>query len=210
MRKNRMIFLALLSLLLPVTAPAQQAEKRPGMNVNEAQQAKSERSMAQNVLAFSFNPSFITSKVETGYGEKTWVGGLGFAADYRCVFKCGFGFGLSYSHSQTNYDIGHGNSIPLKLGYVGPSFVMAGPVGERWNARLSWGLGYAHYSDDVVKDNGFGYQFISGMEYRLGSAMGFGIDITETLYSFPENPYSDNERNNFSRLGLNVGLRIYL
>jgi hypothetical protein len=27
-------------------------------------------------------------------------------------------------------------------------------------ARLSWGLGYAHYSDNIVEDDGFGYPVI--------------------------------------------------
>ena len=209
MKKKRMMALALLTLLLPVVAAAQQAEQMLGMN--STQQVDSSSGRTQNVLAFSFNPGFITSKVDTGYGLKSWVGGLGFAAYYRCVFRSGFGFGLSYSHNQTNYDTGYRSSIPLKLDYVGPSFVMAGPVGGRWNARLSWGLGYAHYSDSYVKDDGIGYQCMGGMEYLFGSAMAFGIDITETLYSFPS-PDTDyrNERNNFARLGVNVGLRIYL
>ena len=126
--------LALLTLLLPVVAAAQQAEQMLGMN--STQQVNSSRGRAQNVLAFSFNPGVITSKVDTGYGVKSWVGGLGFAADYRCVFRSGFGFGLSYSHNQTNYDTGYRSSIPLKLDYVGPSFVMAAPSGKRRSRRF--------------------------------------------------------------------------
>lgn len=191
---------------LCMTTQAQQAEQMLGMK--SQQQTKD---WSQNVLAFSFNPGFITSKVDTGYDEKSWVGGMGFAADYRCVFRSGYGFGLAWSHSQTNYDLAGGYSTPVKLDYIGPSFVMASPMGQRWHCRLSWGLGYAHYSDGYESDNGFGYQFMGGVEYRLGKSIALGVDLTETIHTFSKQETNKkNEINGFSRLGMNMGLRVYL
>lgn len=207
MKLKRFFLTALLPILLPLLASAQQAEQMLGLD--GSQQVKSDRQI-QNVLALSFNPGFITSKVDTGSGETSWQGGLGFAADYRCVFRSGYGFGLSYSHSQTNYEERY-FSIPVKLDYVGPSFVMAGPIGGLWNARLSCGLGYAHYSNNYESDNGMGYQFVGGVEYHPSKVFAIGIDLTEELYVFPKNEkHSKYETNGFSRLGINAGLRIYL
>lgn len=199
----------LMAFMLPFTAKGQHAEQMLGLE--NQQQSGNVKNWAQNVLAISFNPGFITSKVDTGYGEKSWVGGTGFTADYRCVFRSGYGFGLAYSHSQTNYDTGWNGSTSVKLDYFGPSFVMASPIGEHWSARLSWGIGYALYSDGYDSQGGFGYQFMGGVEYRLGRVMALGVDLTETVHTFSRNESTPKDKvNGFSRLGLNMGLRLYM
>jgi opacity protein-like surface antigen len=209
--KKRIVIAMLNALMLPLTIYGQHAEQMLGLDSQQRQD--NSKDWSQSVLAISYNPGFITSKVFVGYNEESWIEGHGFSADFRHVFRSGFGFGLSFSHSQTNFEYGWKKTIPLRLEYLGPSFVMANPVGEHWHARLSFGLGYAHYSDGNDSEDGFGYQFMAGVEYRLGSVFALGIDLTETVHRFSQQDYdygNKDMKSGFSRLGLNVGLRLYM
>jgi len=182
------------------------------------------RSFARHTLALNFNPGFITSKVYVGSNTETWKFGLGYGADYRCIFDQGFGFGLSFMNSMTDYTPKHSrdegryggssyysyfdeDDFKLKLTYAGASFVYGGDMDNGLSLWCSAGVGWAHYSWGD-KGDGVGFQGMAGIEYSFTDIIAIGADLTELYTVFGKNDnLRDDEINGFSRLGVNVGLR---
>ena len=168
-----------------------------------------------HALLANVSPGWITTKVFTPEGNYTWRTGIGYDVGYRCLFKSGYGFGLDYTHSQTNYPSRYyGAHYSLSLNYFGPAFVYGGNIGKQWIATIETGMGYAHYSDGDESKGGFGTKLSIGVEYQLNSTLGIGIGMRHEVATFSkqENSYYDSDEytNGFKRFSINAGLRIYL
>ena len=183
------------------------------------------RPFVRHTLALNFNPGIITSKVYVNDVSEAWKIGLGYGADYRCIFEPGFGFGLSFMNSMTDYTPKHSrgegryggssyyydefdeDEFKLKLTYAGASFVYGGDINYGFSAWCSAGAGWAHYSWGE-KGDGVGFQFMAGIEYNFTDNIAIGADLTELYMIFgKDRNLRDDEINGFSRLGVNVGLR---
>ena len=172
---------------------------------------RKEKSVEHTLMA-NYSPGWITSKVITPYDEYSWQGGHGFEMGYRCLFSSGFGFGLNYAHSHTDFPHGY----DLGLNYAGASLIYGGRVAQQWILFTEIGLGYANYTDAGRKmQDGLGTKYGVGLEYVLGTAMGVGLNLSYQASTFSKdknNGYydSDKYRNGFNRLSINVGFRLYL
>ena len=171
---------------------------------------KEEKTVEHTIIA-NYMPGWITSKVYTPYDDYSWQGGHGYEVGYRCLFSSGFGFGLNYSHSQTNFTYGY----ELGLNYAGASFIYGGHIARQWIFTTEIGLGYANYTEAGRKmKDGFGTKYAVGVEYMLGSAMGIGIGLSNQTSTFSKeknNRYYDSDKyvNGFNRFSVNVGFRLY-
>ena len=215
--KKSIVLMLLATLAVGTTVHAQQAVQMLGLE----NQQKSKNTGTHHTLAVNFNPGFITSKVDTGEKEVSWRGGIGISANYRCMFDSNYGFGLTYNHSKTSYDMSN-NSVDIKLDYIGPSFVMGGQLGNRWSAHLSFGIGVAHYSEHYEKEiysvfvikpsnYGVGIQSEAGFDYYLNKTLSIGLGITEDVYIFSKSDaQTKGQSNGFSRFALAVGLGVNL
>jgi hypothetical protein len=170
-----------------------------------------EKTVEHTIIA-NYMPGWITSKVFTPHHDYSWQGGHGYEVGYRCLFSSGYGFGLNYSHSQTNFTYGY----ELGLNYAGVSFIYGGHVAQQWILTTEIGLGYANYTDAGRKmKDGVGNKYCVGVEYMLGRAMGIGIGVSNHRCTFSKDKdidYYDSDKyvNGFNRLSVNVGFRLYL
>ena len=167
----------------------------------------------EQAFSINFSPGWITSKVSTPQEECSWQLGMGYEVKYRCLFRRGYGFGLSYAHNSTSYSGGY----DLGQNFILGSFVYGGQIGKQWYATVETGLGYANYTDGGEKVNdGLGSKYGLGIEYQLGSIFGIGLDVAyhTAIFSKDDNfnyYYNDSNRaNGFHRLSINIGLRLYL
>ena len=216
MKNKRLLLIALLSAVLAGSISAQKDWQGEGSKqmMLEGQDDLAVKKKVEHTFSLNGNLGLITSKVTTPRGTYSWQVGYGFEGSYRCVFKKGFGFALSYMYSKTGYPVSsfykdHGD---IELTFLGPSFVYAGAVGEDWSARVEFGLGRASYSGDYSQ-NGLGTKIAVGVERRLWKYVGIGLDMVSTTSTFKKEPgqkLKDNEKNGFARLAFNLGLRLYL
>ena len=54
-------------------------------------------------ISLGMGRTSIISKVMTYRGEYSHRGGTEYSVEYGCVFRKGFGFGLSFTHNKTSY-----------------------------------------------------------------------------------------------------------
>jgi len=156
-------------------------------------------------LSVGVGPAWITSKVMTLSGEHTWQNGLEFSVEYGCVFRKGLGFGLSFMYNRTSYP----SDLTMKQTYIGPTFIYEHIFGEKWKFRGDVSLGYSHYSDTVIKDDGFGAKIAVSMEYMLSKNVSVGLRLMEGSVVFgDDDPYYDSR--GIDRLGIMAGLSFRL
>lgn len=185
-----------------------QAEPLPGFDMPREEKEKS----ADYAIIANISPGWITSKVFTPSDTYTWQSGLGFEVGCRCLFHSGYGFGISYAHSSTDYPGGYN----LGLNYAGASFVYGGHFAQHWIATVEAGIGFAIYSDAGVNtQSGFGSKYAIGIERLIGRSFGLGINIASHMHTFSkdeDNGYYDSDKyiNGFQRLSINIGMRLYL
>lgn len=167
-------------------------------------------------LGFGVNGGWMTSRVYTPVGEYSWKGGLGYTGELNCMFASGFGIGVDYQHSETSYPIGYGNmESELKLDYVMPYLIYGGSVGGNWLLKAMFGIGYGHYSDAGDGQGGFGLKTAASVEYLLNRHLGVALELESrsSYYSEPEG-FSSYKKNNetygYSRLSVNLGLKVHV
>ena len=212
--KHLKVTIILLSALTWQTAQAQDIfpdSIEVGDNPLGFETLQKEKNVEHTIFA-NYMPGWITSKVYTPHGNHSWQGGQGYEVGYRCLFHGGYGFRLSYSHSETTFPYGY----ELGLNFAGASFIYGGHFAPQWIFTSEIGLGYANYTDAGSKmKDGFGTRYALGMEYMLGSAIGIGLGLSYQASTFSKdknNGYYDSDKyvNGFNRLSVNVGLRLYL
>ena len=217
----RKFVITLLLAYVALPSSAQEAVQMLGMNQQQTSQTvripAAQAAYSDYTVGISYEPGFITSKVNDGYDDVTWRGGRGFAIDFWQLRE-GKGFGVNLSHSSTDYSF-PGTDKPLKLYYVGLAYVRAGALGRRWVASWSIGMGYAHYVIDkhyqyYISKNwssgGFGFMLRGGIEYLPKERVGIALDIRETAHIFPgEDSGGKGLIPGFERLGFNLGLRYH-
>lgn len=160
-----------------------------------------------HALKLSAGPAWIYSDIYTATGVRKNTFAMDLMAEYEYTWKSGLGVGATFSHAWGFVD---GN--PLKLIYVGPSFVYAFREARQWGAEVAIGIGYARYNDGYRSDNGFGMMYKVGAEYLFTRHLGVGaeINLLDTRFSEPEGvDLPKNEAFGFSRLNLLIGLRAY-
>ncbi len=175
-----------------------------------------------HVIGVSYEPGYITSKVNNGYGDVSWVFGSGFAIDYSYIKGTGHGAGLTYQHNATFY-VFNGAEKPLKLDYAGVDYVWGSKLGKHWETNVAIGMGFAHYSISGLDRNvpyywntqkasatGFGFMTRIGIAYNVSQHIGIGCDLRDTRYIFPsEDSGEKGTIAGFNRLAMNIGLRFY-
>lgn len=163
-----------------------------------------------HTLAVSAGPAWITSKVYTSHEWYSWRTGMELTGEYNCVFSGGTGFGITYTSNITSYP----NAGDLKQYYVGPSLVYAGFLGSHWHAKVDVGIGYTNCSDELSSEGGVGLKSGLSIEYLPCRNVGIGLEmisVSSYLGKQPEiAPDNSNERNGVARIGLTLGLRVYL
>ena len=154
-------------------------------------------------LSFGYGPAWITSTVMTDFDAYKWRCGQEYSIEYGCVFRKGFGFGLSFLRNRTSYPL----SGSMKQTYIGPTFIYERIFWERWKFRGDISLGYTSYKDDANKDEGFGGKMAVSMEYMLSDKLSVGIRLMEGSVLFDDDPY-EYETDGIDRLGVMAGLTI--
>ena len=216
MRTHNCLTTLLATLLLSMAAPAQaqDATQLLGWENGVSPADKEAQQKPVHTIAVDFTPGFITSEVFIDRTKKRWELGMGYGVGYRCLFPSGYGFGMYYAHSNTDYAEVHGSYAPdlaLKLDYVGPQFVMGSYDKNGAGLYLAMGLGYAHYKLYDKEASGVGLQFMVGADMRLADHLTFGIGLNSIPHMFSSDEDTPKDRTNgFARLGLNIGLRYNL
>lgn len=149
----------------------------------------------------------ITSKLYTPDGDKSWLCGIDMSVEYDCVFYSGYGFGLLAERSSTDYGGDY-----INITYLGPSFVMAGDISDRWRGKMDAGAGYTVCDDGFDKRKGFGLRASVGVDYKLLEWLGVGAELTDYLSFYSKRDrygWGDNGNNGIQRFALTAGLRVY-
>ena len=107
MKIKRLLLIALLSAVLAESISAQEDWQGEGSKqmMLEGQDDLAVKKKVEHTFSLNGNLGLITSKVTTPRGTYSWQVGYGFEGSYRCVFKKGFGFALSYMYSKTGYSV---------------------------------------------------------------------------------------------------------
>lgn len=209
-----MRFFILVFLFCNLSAWAQETGDVPE---KAAQQGNGHPERREHILAVSYNPGAIVSRVYTGYGSVDRRGsGLGITADYLSVGPSGLGYGFSLAHCATRYEVkptyySNDTKADIKLSHIGPALALV-KSGVHWGFRsfMSLGLAYYHISRQNQQP-GFGAQIVVGMEYRVSRVLGFGLDLTGQRCVFPDNTDSTTDIiSGFIRVGANIGIRVHL
>ena len=230
--KHRHLLVILVSLLLAGTA-SMQAQSDNIWETPERQQstlqaakkealpiAKQKSEDYTSALRLSVGPSWITSKVYVGWNGDYVTSQMGYelAADYECVGRKGWGWGLNASFNRTNYD-GYGR---LSLFHIGPSAVYAGMLGSHWRMSGTLGLGMALcYQDDFNRggigaddstEGGIGILERFSVEYMLSERIGIGLDLNghvSLLVNGSGVSLPNDEINGFVRYSVLLGCRFH-
>ena len=167
---------------------------------------KSDEPRTRHYLSASVGPAWITSKVITDFGEYTGENGWEYSVDYSCVFRKGFGFGLSLTHNSTEYHM----AGDMKQTYIGPSLVYEHVFSGRWKFHWDIGMGYVHYSDYVDKYGGLGMKMSLSMEYLLSDIVSLGFRVMSGSTTFSDDERYDGDHG-ISRFGVmaSLGIRLY-
>ncbi|MBQ9652147.1 MAG: hypothetical protein IJV13_08070 [Prevotella sp.] len=159
-------------------------------------------------LRVSFGPSFITSKIDTPYGDGDKQVGVEIDLDYEKMLSrlIGIGLNMSYMHNNVR-NVGNLSQL-----YVGPSLVIRGRLGKQWIGGISWGFGYSHVSGDEKK-SGLGIMWKAGIEYVLAERMGIGLHVVSAngRYKKPAGvTFQDNEYYGITRFCPVLGFNFYI
>lgn len=197
--------LSIVGLMAIMSANAQEVlDASVGEMNNEVEEVKdSEERSPRHSLSFGYGPAWITSEVMTDYDEYKWRSGSEYSIEYGCVFRRGFGFGLSFMQNRTSYPI----SGTMKQTYIGPTFIYERIFGERWKFRGDISLGYTNYKDDWKKDEGFGGKAAVSMEYLLSEKVSVGIRLIDASVIYDDDSY-EYDIDGIDRFGVMAGLTI--
>lgn len=167
---------------------------------NEKQDGKT-----QHTIVLSGGVSWITSKVYVDYDEKTWVTGGNFSLAYNCVYRGGYGFGVSYVRNMTSVD-----GCEIRANFIGPSVVYSTRV-DMWRFSAEVGIGYAFCKMDGDNANGIGLKSAVAAEYLLSNHIGLMGQlggVTSFLSGEIKNGRSNNI-NGISHWGVSLGLCVH-
>ena len=90
-----------------------------------------------NTILADFATGWVTSEVTTPEGSYKWRNGQGFEISYRRLRKDGYGIGLEFAHSATNYPSRtYGGEYQLKANFYGISLLYGGFVGQKCIATV--------------------------------------------------------------------------
>lgn len=171
---------------------------------------KEEKKKPEKSLTLSFGPAWITSKIYTSRDVYTNQAGMEIMAEFDCVYSNCLGFGLSFNHNFTNYPY----DSKLYQFFLGPSFVYAGYIGERWWAKVDLGIGYAMCDDTFEKQSGLGTKSGISFNYMVSPKIGVGIHMRALSSIFGKQsvsyPGSENDANGIARFGVTIGMRFNL
>ena len=171
------------------------------------EQPKEGKKKPEQSLTLSFGPAWITSKIYTPRDVYTKRMGMEIMAEFDCVYSKGFGFGLSINYNHTTYP----GDAQLNQFFLGPSFVYAGYIGERWWAKCELGLGYAICDDGFEKQSGLGTKTGISFDYMVTPKIGVGVHLRSISTFFGEQsssyPGSEDDVNGIARFGLTFGVK---
>ena len=191
--------------ILTITLSAQAQEDNDGRNT----QAAKPKSTTETI-SFDVGPAWITSKMYTPSGEYTWKRGLEVGFEFSRVYSKGYGFGFSVLHNSTSYPEGK-----VRLSYVGPSFVYAGFLSNKWRGMAEIGLGYSIFHDEGSgNESGLGIKYSTGLEYMLSKDIGISVKLRSVTVYFGGKQKDfggdDDETNGVARLALQIGACFHL
>ena len=139
----------------------------------------------RNILKIGAGPSWIVSEIETYKRVYKSKGGFSLSADYQHLWGSGIGIGANYLYYGTSFDDG----FNIRMHYFGPSFVASLMLGQKWRWVSSFGVGYAHYKENItdsrlsayansaVSSGRVGVMIKTGFEYMLSKNVGIGLQI---------------------------------
>ena len=186
--------------ILAFTLSAQAQEDNDGRNT----QAAKPKSTTETI-SFDVGPAWITSKMYTPSGEYTWKRGLEVGFEFSRVYSKGYGFGISILHNSTSYPEGK-----VRLSYVGPSFVYAGFLSDKWRGMAEIGLGFSIFHDEGSgNESGLGIKYSTGLEYMLSKDFGISAKLRSVTVYFGGKQKDfggdDDEINGVARVALLLG-----
>jgi len=200
---KRVLF-SILSFITVLSINAQEAVDSVADNTITVVQEKDDI-WPRHYISAGVGPAWITSEVRTDFGKYTWKNGWEYSVEYSCVFRKGFGVGLSFMHNST--------SIPflgdMKQTYIGPTFIYENIFGERWKFRTDLSLGYTHFKDNYEEEDGFGDKASVSMEYMFSDIISMGVRmVSGGVFFGDEDPYYDSK--GITRFAIMAGISIRL
>lgn len=167
-----------------------------------------------NTILADFTTGWVTSEVTTPEGSYKWRNGQGFEISYRRLRKDGYGIGLEFAHSATNYPSRtYGGEYQLKANFYGISLLYGGFVGQKCIATVGIGAGCAYTYGSDKGSVGFGLKEAINVEYQLSPLVGIGAGLDYFMnISADQQPDGYGKKydiTGFKRLALHVGLRVY-
>ena len=158
-------------------------------------------------FAVSIGLSSIQSNIYTPGDAYSDCGGLDAMAEYDYVYPSGFGFGVTIALNHTSLP----DHTKIKQLFFGPSLVYAGYLGEKWWAKVDFGLGYGNCIQDHAISTGLGAKSSISFDYMVTPTIGIGAQLSTFKTFFGKSKdYGRDEVNGIARLGLSINLRKHL
>lgn len=185
-------------------------ENPPSQTLSSLMDEQSKKEVKRSVKSFvlSVGPAWNVSKVYTSQGARTSQAGMELMAEYNHIYSKGFGFGLTLAYNTTKYPVdGRLNQL-----FVGPSLVYAGHIGKKWWAKVDVGIGYGNCHGDYDTTAGYSEKTGISINYMLSPSIGIGTNLLfiSTFLADKEESLRKDEINGVARVGLTLGLRVFL
>ena len=169
-------------------------------------------SQPRNILRASIGPSLMTSDFQIHNHLYKSRCGLDLSLDYDHVWKSGIGFGINYRHDYTTFE----EDLVMRTNYIGPSLVLAYP-GNGIRYDMAIGFGYCWYSEHFrglsMSEGHIAPLIRMGLEFSISKNVAYGIQMNtfSVRLDKPEGlEMKKNESYGIQRMGLQMGVRVYL
>lgn len=190
------------------------------VNAQETTESAYRFKPTHNLIRTDVGVGFTSTNVDFGSYKKPDLtyGDLKFDYEHTFGDNDSQGFGINYFRCGINGGNGEGSSYystPDDTGfdivYIGASYVANYTTTKGWNWSCAAGIGYAGYSDVHWNNNGFGFLFRFGGDYKICRYVGIGFDAAyySCAFNFPEHKTVYEGKARFNLFSINIGPRFY-